>query len=311
MTMPIVRRNPWEPLYPNHPLWAVLIAFDPRCASMPGHWEVRQTDSHGDTRVAQNVVRLGHLEFRYIAPGTSSTRTWIRRWWSLLVGVALKFKLLLIFGVVVLNLLVYGLAFGWGFAVGLMAIIAIHEMGHVVANRRKGLPASLPLFIPFLGAFIGLKARPKDAADEAFIGIMGPLFGIGATLVAVALALGTHQAIFWVIADVGFLMHVFNLMPVLPLDGGRSVAFWGFKAWIPGILGMLVVLFYNPFTHRFSFHLVTVVIVALVAFSLLREPKGRPARYTAVAVKHKVIFGGLWGMALAVSIAGYWLVGAR
>ncbi|NMP23137.1 site-2 protease family protein [Sulfobacillus harzensis] len=323
--MPMVPQEEWQPLEPEDPRWEFLMRLDPRCTALPGTWEVRgdlpadwesystTAEGHIDTDFeSPTILRANGIDFRYRPPArVIPRRSGIRRWWTAAVGVVLKFKALLVFGSVLLNLLVYGLAFGWAFAAGLVAVIAIHESGHVVANRRKGIPASLPVFIPFLGAFIGLRQMPQNAADEAFIGIMGPLFGLGASVLALILGVVTKQAAFFAIAEVGFLMHVFNLMPVIPLDGGRSVAFWGWKAWIPGILGMLLVLFYNPLTHQFTLDPVTAIILIIVVVSLLREPRRRSPVYNDISIRDRVVFGSIWAFALLASMAGYWLVGTR
>ena len=58
----------------------------------------------------------------------------------------------------------YALIWGWRFAVGFVLLLLVHEMGHVLQLRREGIKASTPLFIPFLGAAVGMKELPKDAA---------------------------------------------------------------------------------------------------------------------------------------------------
>ena len=325
--MPMVPQEDWQRLQPDDPRWAFLMRLDPRCAALPGTWDVRgelpagwealsfMAEGHVDTDFQSPIIlHADGVEFRYRPPVRALPRRagGLRRWGTALLGILVKFKAVLVFGSVLLSLLAYGLAFGWAFGAGLVAIIAIHEFGHVVANRRKGIPATLPVFIPFLGAFIGLRQMPRNAAEEAFIGIMGPLFGLGASILALVLGIVFRNAAFYAIAEVGFLMHVFNLMPVLPLDGGRSVAFWGWKAWIPGMLGILLVLFYHPLSpQHFAFDPVTVVILVIVVISLLREPRRRTPVYNDIAIRDRVVFGGLWAFSLLVSMAGYWLVGTR
>ena len=76
----------------------------------------------------------------------------------------------------------YTLIWGWKFAVGLVLLLLVHELGHVFQARREGLDASAPLFIPFLGAAIALKELPKDAAVEARVGLAGPILGTLGTL---------------------------------------------------------------------------------------------------------------------------------
>ncbi len=323
--MPMVSQEVWQPLTPEDPRYQFLLRLDPTCASLPGHWEVRGAEEINDEwlqaipeqpvgRLSGRlqaprpvVMRFGDVEIRYLPPMTAASG--FRRWWTVAAGLLLKFKAVVFVGLVILNLLVYGLAFGWGFAVGLVAIIAIHEFGHVVANRHKGIRASMPYFIPFLGAFIRLRQAPKDAADEAYIGIMGPLFGITASLLALVLGLATHILLFLAAAEMGFVLHVFNLMPVLPLDGGRAVGFWKWRVWIPGMAGLLFVMFYNPLQKSFSIDPFTIVILGLVVYSLVREPRSRSNAYLAIAARARIEYTVLWAVALAVSIFGYWQVG--
>ena len=117
---------------------------------------------------------------------------------------------------------VYWSLFGWKFAAGIVVSIYIHEMGHVAALRRSGIPASAPLFIPGLGAFVRLHMSPPDARTDARIGLAGPVWGLGAAVAAYAAYLGTGAPIWAAIAHVGALLNLFNLIPVWQLDGGRG-----------------------------------------------------------------------------------------
>ena len=114
----------------------------------------------------------------------------IKRWIAPLAAVGLvlaKFKglaLLLLkvkFLGTALTMLVsigaYALLFPVWFAVGIVVLIWVHEMGHVLQLRREGIPASAPMFIPFLGAFVAMKRMPKDALAEARVGLAGPVLG--------------------------------------------------------------------------------------------------------------------------------------
>jgi Zn-dependent protease len=136
----------------------------------------------------------------------------------------------------------YAMIYPWTFAVGLVALIFAHEMGHVLAAKRKGIPVSAPLFIPFLGAFIAMKRHPKDAAAEAFVAIGGPLLGSAAALVCCGIGWGTGHPVWMVLAYVGFFLNLFNLLPIPPLDGGRIVGAVSRWLWAAGaVLGPLVV----------------------------------------------------------------------
>jgi Zn-dependent protease len=134
----------------------------------------------------------------------------------------------------------YALIWGWKFAVGFVLLLLVHEMGHVWQARREGLEASAPLFIPFLGAAIALKSLGKDAAVEARVGLAGPILGSAGACVPLGLWLATGDEFWQALAFVGFLLNLFNLAPVLPLDGGRVMSALTPWMWIVGY-GLLVV----------------------------------------------------------------------
>jgi Zn-dependent protease len=143
----------------------------------------------------------------------------------------------------------YTLLWGWKFAVGFVLLLLVHEMGHVIQLRREGIKASAPMFIPFLGAAVAMKEMPKDAAAEARVGLAGPVLGSIAALVP----LGVHELAgggdFWAaLAFTGFLLNLFNLLPVLPLDGGRAMAALSPWMWLVGyaLLIAATVAFPNP-----------------------------------------------------------------
>ena len=165
-------------------------------------------------------------------PKTQST-SFFGRWWALLLAIGIfaltKGKLLLLGLTKTGTLLsmfaflgVYWAIWGWELALGIVLSIYVHEMGHVAALGRFGIPASAPMFIPGLGAFIRLGHRPKDASQDARIGLAGPLWGLGAALVAWGLAWATGRSVFLPIAQLGALINFLNLAPVWQLDGARA-----------------------------------------------------------------------------------------
>src|SRR5213593_272805 len=118
----------------------------------------------------------------------------------------------------------YALVFGPWFAVALVVMILVHEMGHVVEIRRQGMQATAPIFIPFLGAAIFQRSHPTDALKQAQIGIAGPIAGtIGATA-AFFLYLSTQWEVFLLAALIGFYINLFNMIPVWQLDGAWVLA---------------------------------------------------------------------------------------
>src|SRR5947199_7903672 len=100
-------------------------------------------------------------------------------------------KLLTTSGSMLVSIGAYALIWGWQFAVGFVLLLFVHEMGHVIQLRREGVPASAPMFIPFLGAFVGMKRLPDDAAAEARVGLAGPVLGTVGALGALGLYAAT------------------------------------------------------------------------------------------------------------------------
>jgi Zn-dependent protease len=155
-------------------------------------------------------------------------------------------KLLASFGSMAVSIAAYSLLFGLPFAVGFVALLLLHELGHVFQLRREGIKASAPIFIPFLGAVIASKSLGKDAAAEARVGLAGPILGTLATLVPLALWLATGADFWRALAYVGFILNLFNLLPVVPLDGGRAAAALSPAVWVAGLAGLLVLAFIYP-----------------------------------------------------------------
>lgn len=140
----------------------------------------------------------------------------------------------------------YALYFGWQFAVGLVAMIFIHEMGHVLVLRHYGVKATAPIFIPFLGAFIGMKQLPKNAVMEAWVGLGGPIIGSLGALAALLVYVATDHRLFLALAFIGALLNLFNLLPVLPLDGGRAVGAISRWVWVAGYAALVGLLILRP-----------------------------------------------------------------
>jgi Zn-dependent protease len=137
----------------------------------------------------------------------------------LLLGLAKMGTLL----TMLLSLGVYWSIYGWALALGIIVSIYIHEMGHVACIRRYGLPASAPMFIPGLGAFIQLRGVRLPPIPDARVGLAGPIYGLGAALAALGIYQVTHVKIWGVIANFGATINLFNLIPVWQLDGSRGV----------------------------------------------------------------------------------------
>ena len=195
-----------------------------------------------------------------IHPGSGRGEGWLKRVGGTAVGAALllatKGKLLLLAlpkltlfstsASMLVSVVAYQLIFGWAFAVGFVLLLLLHELGHVFQLRREGIKASAPMFIPFLGAVISAKSLGNDAAAEARVGLAGPILGSIATLVPLGIWLLTGEDFWRALAYVGFLINLFNLLPVLPLDGGRAMAAISPWVWLAGFAALIVLMFFFP-----------------------------------------------------------------
>jgi Zn-dependent protease len=165
----------------------------------------------------------------------------------------------------------YALIWGWRFGLGFVLLLLIHEMGHVIQLRREGIRASAPMFIPFMGALVAMKELPKNAAAEARVGLAGPVLGSLGALAPLGLYATTGEELFKALAFVGFFLNLFNLLPVLPLDGGRAMAALSPWMWLVGY-GLLIaatIAFPNP---------IMLLILLLGGFETYRRWKDRGSR---------------------------------
>jgi Zn-dependent protease len=127
------------------------------------------------------------------------------------------FSMLAFFGV-------YWATYGWQWALGIVLVIYVHEMGHVQALKHYGINAGAPMFIPFLGAFVRLKEHPPTEEADARTGLAGPTWGLYATLACYGLYLATGIPILQAIGHSSAFINLFNLIPVWQLDGSRGFA---------------------------------------------------------------------------------------
>jgi Zn-dependent protease len=140
----------------------------------------------------------------------------------------------------------YALAFGWPFAVGLVLLIFVHEMGHAIELHRQGVPFRAPIFIPFMGALIGMRGLPHDAWREARVGLAGPILGSVGAAACWVLAVQLDSNLLRALAYFGFFLNLFNLLPFLPLDGGRAVGALHPAIWGVGLVAVAAITILRP-----------------------------------------------------------------
>ena len=273
-------------------------------------------DRFDEDRMREPVFR-SDLEDRGPEPGYRPPRRdrWglLRRLLAPLVAVGLlltKFKGLALLALkakfvgtaltMILSVGAYALLFPVWFAVGFVVLIWVHEMGHVLQLRREGIPASAPMFVPFLGAFVAMKKMPKDALAETRVGLAGPVLGSLGALVAWGIYELTQEPLFLGLAYVGFFLNLFNLLPMLPLDGGRAVGALSPVFWLVGlvVLVALVVVSPNP---------ILIIIALLGGMELWRRWRARNApegrAYYKVEPKHRLPVAPAYFGLIAVLVA--------
>jgi Zn-dependent protease len=214
---------------------------------------------------------------------------------------ALKAKFLGTALTMVVSVGAYALLFPVWFAVGFVVLIWVHEMGHVLQLRREGIPASAPMFIPFLGALVMMKQMPKNALAEARVGLAGPVVGSLGSLGAWGIYELTHEPLFLGLAYVGFFLNLFNLLPMLPLDGGRAVGALSPVFWLVGIAGIAALIIVSP-------NPVLILIALLGGMELWRRWRARNTpegqEYYEVDLKHRLLVALAYFGLIAVLAAG-------
>jgi Zn-dependent protease len=159
------------------------------------------------------------------------------------VAVLAKFKTA---ASMIVSVAVYALFWGWKFALGFVLLLFVHELGHVAVLRAQGVKASAPMFVPLLGAFVKIEGEQRSVTQEATSALAGPVVGVLGSIAVYGAAQSTGSMLLQALAYTGFLLNLFNLLPTLPLDGGRVAGALHPAVWFAGIVGAVVLLFFFP-----------------------------------------------------------------
>jgi Zn-dependent protease len=197
----------------------------------------------------------------------------------------------------------YTTIWGFWFAMGFVVLLLVHEMGHVIQLRREGIPASAPMFIPFLGAVVASKTLGRNALAEARVGLAGPVLGtVGAAACLVIWQVTGHE--YWrALGYTGFFLNLFNLLPVVPLDGGRAMAAMSPWMWFVGFFGIVVLAFVFPNPIIF-------LIALFAAYETYRRwehrRKGGPETeaFYRVSPRNRLIVGAVYLGLVALLVIG-------
>ena len=236
----------------------------------------RPYDPAHDTYGTTDPPRRESFFRRRIAPLGAAIVAFLAKLKAILLFAG-QFKLLVTAGTMAVSVAAYTTIWGFWFALGFVVLLLIHESGHVIALRREGIRASAPMFIPFLGAVISARSLGDDALAEARVGLAGPLLGSLASGVCLLLWKLTGHTYWQALGFTGLFLNLFNLMPVVPLDGGRAMAALSPWMWVVGLAATigLAVVFPNPVI------LIIAVFAALETYKRLRARHGGDAALDA------------------------------
>jgi Zn-dependent protease len=214
-----------------------------------------------------------------------------------------KLKILTTSGSMLVSVAAYSLLWGWKFALGFVLLMFVHEMGHVIQLRREGIKASAPVFIPFLGAAVWAKSLGGNAVAEARVGLAGPILGSIGAAACIPIADATGNDFWRALAFTGFFLNLFNLLPVVPLDGGRAMAAMSPWMWALGLFGVIVLAFTYP----------NPVILLIVLFALmetwrrwraLRSGDETVRAYYRVPRLHRALVGAVYLGLIVLLVVG-------
>ncbi|MFK8252526.1 site-2 protease family protein [Ancylobacter terrae] len=204
-------------------------------------------------------------------------------------------------GTMLVSVVLYGYAFGWGYGAGFVLMLLAHEMGHYIAARQCNVAVGAPIFIPFVGAWVALKGQSVDPESEAYIVTAGPFVGTLAAFAAYVASRETDSGLLMAVAYAGFILNLFNLLPVMPLDGGRLTAIISPALWWAGVpaLAAVFLVVRNPLA----------ILVAALALPYLIQSwrhRGQPPAIPATPAAPLVVrveYGALYLILAGVLVA--------
>lgn len=219
--------------------------------------------------------------------------------WALVFG-----KLLVSGGSLLLSIASWALFWGWKFATGFVVLIFIHEMGHYLLMKAKGYNPGLPVFVPFIGAYVAMRGRARDVKEQAEIALAGPLLGSLGAGACYLVGLRTGSSFWFALASIGFFINLLNLIPVLPFDGGYIAATLSPKLWIAGIAAVALLAVLHPGTWLLFIGVIILMSVPQMLASFRMQALDAP--YFSVPLFERVAVGVQY-FGLAATLAVMWV----
>ena len=201
----------------------------------------------------------GERGYEPIHPGTN-WRKRLERIAGPLVAIVLalaKWSFVLVkFSTIFIAVAAYALIWGWKFGVGVVVLILLHETGHYIEAKREGLNPKLPVFVPFLGAYVAYtRGHPWQTVRVA---IAGPILGGAAAFACYLIGKSQHSDLMFALAYFGFFLNLFNMIPIGFFDGG---AVWRSAKWLRLGGGRTLALY----SYGLYFATVVMLILGMVA----------------------------------------------
>ena len=224
-------QSQWRPARDE---WLKTLDFLPKDATQ-AEWVRAQTRKLEATAAAAEIER--------------DQNKWARRFGPLapIILVLLKGKAL-IFSIFKLKFLfslaaflgVYWTLFGMKFGIGFTVLILIHELGHYIDIKRRGLPAEMPVFLPGLGAYVQWNALGVSEETRAKVSLAGPIAGLLAAAACAFVWWKTRNPLWAALTHVGAWLNLLNLTPIWVLDGAKAVNVLGKNARVVALCVCLV-----------------------------------------------------------------------
>ncbi|MBM0256069.1 site-2 protease family protein [Micromonospora sp. 4G55] len=195
----------------------------------------------------------------------------------------------------------YTIFWGWKFAVGFVVLMFVHELGHVFVLRLQGIKASAPMFIPFIGAFVNVEGEQRSVSQEAASALAGPIAGLLGAGAVLGVAESMNSDFLRALAYTAFFLNLFNLFPVLPLDGGRVAGALHPLIWLAGMAAAVGLIIWQP-SPVFFFIL---ILGGLETWRRWRERKsGRAMEYLSVETSVRWQIAAAYVFTIAVCLIG-------
>uniref|UniRef100_A0A7S3QDR6 Peptidase M50 domain-containing protein n=1 Tax=Chaetoceros debilis TaxID=122233 RepID=A0A7S3QDR6_9STRA len=209
---------------------------------------------------------------------------------------ALKLTKFASLGSMLLSVGAYTTIYGLPFASGMVGLILVHETGHALVMKKLNVPFSPMVFVPFLGAAIAAKKPPKNAYDDALIALGGPALGATGAFGVWGCGMAMDSQLLLALGDFGFMINLFNLIPVGMLDGGRIGNALSPYAGVAGV-GLAGSMIYSGAVSNPIFYLITLAGGYSSGMRLWNDynnivDKSLPRNFYQISQRQKMIIGG-------------------